>query len=243
MPAANAECDAGPARGSNTATNIYSCWCQATRSRVALSSTRSPLAASLTFTPSALISDMRLLLASLLAVLFASAAQAQFDGPPIGPAFKAQRFNPANTIKLRLGLPVVAFGPSSIVGDVMPTFVCPVPGSSPCYTFNANQLPWQHAATTPTTGYSRTGSRLEPADSWSQLQFDASIGIVSYSSNWTAPFGSFPFTTTPPGQHQYAARLRQGDTRDARPAPRPINAARGRRRRLRSAALGILFVH
>jgi len=156
-----------------------------------------------------------------LLILNASANEPEGDmgGISILPSqyVTATKTNPLSSIKIRLAPPALTFGPSTVNMDTEPTFICPTPGSSPCYVLNANQAPWEIAATSTTTGYGgsddgsqtfgtstqTTGYGSVSGGLTSQIMahnFNASpLGTTTLTSNWSQPLPDNTITATSPG--------------------------------------------
>jgi hypothetical protein len=138
-------------------------------------------------------------LVRLAAVLYCTSAAAQFDGVPASPALSTSITSPLAAVKIRLGPPVIPFGPT-LNADTPPNFICPVPGSAPCYVFSSNQAPQETSATSPTTGYSAadgstTSTGVTPATTgYGVTVSGVTTQYIGHNFN-TVPTGTASFTS------------------------------------------------
>ena len=168
---------------------------------------------------------MRALLFAFTALAIAQAphahAQEQQDGLPSSPYLAAQQANPLNSLKIRLGAPVLPFGPSAVIGDTMPNFIYT---GSTYYVFGANQAPWETTATSPTTGYSGTGagsSGPSVGTTAVTVGYGANVSgtttqVIGHNYNIGPPVGTatFPSSWSQPLPDQQLAALSPGTATD-----------------------------
>ena len=140
----------------------------------------------------------RTFLLLLIATLWGGFAWAEGDGVPPSPHWTAQQKSALAAIKIRLAPPVLTFGPSAVLGDTEPTFI--QYGTNQFYVFSANQDPWETTGTSPTAGYSGTGSGSNAQTVGHNYNVGPPPGTVTYSSSWSGlDTSQYPSGTTTPG--------------------------------------------
>ena len=161
---------------------------------------------------------LRLIVCLTTWVFCVSALAQSPQGRYLSPYDNSPQLGPLKSLKLRLGPPVLPFGPSAY-GDMPETFVCPTPNASGCYVFNANQAPLETSATSPTSGYSGTAAGSAPLSVGTTPQtsgygpvvggtttqvigynFNTSpIGTSTFPSSWSQPFADHVLGAVYPG--------------------------------------------